>query len=156
MTTQARIVKTPKSSPGTKSQSLCDRCTAHCCRYFALQLDTPETKRDFEDLRWYLLHHDCEIWVQDGDWHLQINRPCKALGADHRCMIYDDRPEICREYTTDECDWHGGDYDYEHHFTHADQIAEFARNYLAAQRRKPKNNGKKKTTRTKRKKAARA
>ena len=30
---------------------------------------------------------------------------CKYLTADDRCGIYLNRPKICREYTTDECEY---------------------------------------------------
>ena len=50
--------------------------------------------------------------------------PCPHLGA-KGCGIYDTRPQICRSYSTDNCDYHGGDYNYDHLFTSADDLCKF-------------------------------
>ncbi|MEC7678378.1 MAG: hypothetical protein VX694_03850, partial [Planctomycetota bacterium] len=36
--------------------NLCEYCTAKCCHYFALAIDEPVNRRDFDFIRWYLLH----------------------------------------------------------------------------------------------------
>jgi len=46
----------------------CDKCTGLCCRYFALPIETPEEKADYDDIRWYLCHKDINVFVEDGDW----------------------------------------------------------------------------------------
>ncbi len=120
----------------SENGSLCEQCVALCCRYFAFQIDKPTTKRDFEDMRWYLLHEDSLIFVEDGEWYIQINRKCRALLPDNRCGIYENRPSICREYKTKGCDWHADEYNYEHLFTEPEQIAVFAREYLAKRRKR--------------------
>src|SRR5262245_15334947 len=51
-------------------QCLCDYCVAKCCRYFALPLDTPKKRRDFDTLRWFLLHQQTSIFVEKGTWYL--------------------------------------------------------------------------------------
>ena len=96
------------------TNGLCDQCVALCCRYYAFAVDTPKTRRDFDDIRWYMLHEDTIVFVEEGDWYVQVNRKCKALGPDNRCGVYDNRPAICRGYTTKGCDWHGDEYEYEH------------------------------------------
>jgi hypothetical protein len=83
-----------------------------------------------------MLHGDTIVFVEDDEWFIQINRKCKALLPDNRCGIYENRPEICREYTTEECDWHGEEYDYEHLFTEPEQIQVFAKEYLANKRKR--------------------
>jgi uncharacterized protein len=133
----------------SKTGSLCDQCVALCCRYFALSLDKPEKKRDFEDMRWYILHEDSIIFVEDGEWYLQVNRKCRHLLPDNRCGIYENRPTICRSYKTDACDWHADAYDYDYVFTEPEQLERFAKEYLANQRKK------KRRTQAKRKKTAR-
>jgi Fe-S-cluster containining protein len=67
---------------------------------------------------------------------VQVNRKCKALLPDNRCGIYHNRPTICRGYKTDACDWHADAYDYDHVFTEPEQIERFAKEYLAARRKK--------------------
>jgi Fe-S-cluster containining protein len=119
-------------------QSLCEQCVALCCRYFAFEIDKPTTRRDFEDLRWYILHQDTIIFVEAGRWYVQVNRPCKALLPDNRCGVYETRPTICRAYTTKNCDWHGDDYEYEQLFTEQEQIATYAKEYLAKRRKRRK------------------
>jgi|GEM_PF-477055 Fe-S-cluster containining protein len=126
-------VKLPVISNGA---GLCGQCVALCCRYFAFSIDKPKKKRDFEDLRWYILHEDTIIFVEDGQWYVQVNRKCKALLPDNRCGIYHNRPTICRGYKTDACDWHADAYDYDHVFTEPEQIERFAKEYLAARRKK--------------------
>ena len=118
----------------TDTESLCDQCVGLCCRYYAFAIEKPKNKRDFEDIRWYLLHEDSIVFVEDGDWYIQVNRKCKELLPDNRCGIYFTRPTICREYTTKGCDWHGDEYDYDHLFTEQEQVAEFAKEFLAKQR----------------------
>lgn len=118
------------------TQSLCEQCVALCCRYFAFAIEKPETHRDFEDIRWYMLHEDVIVFVEEGDWYIQVNRRCKALLPDNRCGIYENRPSICRGYTTEGCDWHGEEYEYDHLFTEPDQIQAFAKEYLANKRKR--------------------
>ncbi len=110
---------------------LCEHCTAACCRYIALPIDKPRTRRDFDDLRWYLMHENVSIFVEDGDWYIQFNTRCRNLRADNLCGVYETRPEICREYKAGDCDYSGGDYDYEYWFTHPDQMDAFIRQRFA-------------------------
>jgi Fe-S-cluster containining protein len=116
---------------------LCEHCTAACCRYIALPLDTPETHAEFEDLRWFLLHEQVSIFVEDGDWYIAMQTPCRHLQPDHRCGIYDTRPKICRAYTTENCDYHSGDYGWEHHFTSAAHLDEYLREHPLGLNGKP-------------------
>lgn len=104
---------------------LCEHCTAACCRYLALPIDKPTSARDYDDIRWYLMHRGVTVFVEEGDWYIQHEAACKNLGADNRCGIYDTRPEICQEYDADGCDYTGGSYGYDHLFTHAKQIEAF-------------------------------
>jgi Fe-S-cluster containining protein len=120
----------------SRSTDLCGKCVGLCCRYFALAIDKPETRRDFEDIRWYLLHEDSTVFVEDGQWYLQINRKCRALLPDNRCAIYEKRPPICRSYNTEKCDWHGDEYEYEHVFVDPDDVARYATEYLSKKRKR--------------------
>jgi len=77
-----------------------------CCRYFALPIDTPESREDFDDIRWYLCHEDISVFVEDGDWYLNVKNKCRHLSEkDYRCLIYDHRPTICRKYKHSDCDF---------------------------------------------------
>ena len=106
-------------------ENLCEHCTAKCCRYFALPIDTPKTKRDFDFMRWYLLHDRATIFVEEPTWYLLVHTTCKHLQDDQRCGIYHTRPQICREYTTDECEFEDS-FTYDRYFETPEQIHEFA------------------------------
>jgi Fe-S-cluster containining protein len=120
---------------------LCEHCSALCCQYIALEIDEPDTARDYDDIRWYLMHEDMSVFVEDGDWYLQINRRCKNLLPDNRCGIYETRPEICREYTTEDCDYHGGPYDYDHLFKEPAELEAFAAEALRKKKARKHGNG---------------
>lgn len=105
--------------------NLCEHCTAACCRYLAIPLDKPTCARDYDDIRWYLMHEKLLVFVEEGDWFIQFQTACKHIGADNRCSIYDIRPEICREYQAEGCDYSMAAYGYDHLFTHPKQIEDY-------------------------------
>lgn len=112
---------------------LCEYCTAKCCHYFALPIDVPDTWKDFEYIRWYLLHGRATVFIDEGDWYLMVHTVCKHLQNDHRCGIYETRPDICREYSIDNCEYED-DWTYEHYFETAEQIYEYAEAILPPRR----------------------
>ncbi|EKD27771.1 MAG: hypothetical protein ACD_79C00585G0009 [uncultured bacterium] len=91
----------------------CHLCNGKCCRYFAFEIDRPATKKDFDNLRWYLLHKNTLIFVDEKKWFIQLNNECEFLSNDNTCSIYDKRPEICKEYGLDE-----------NHKVHCDKLCE--------------------------------
>ncbi|HEY0008445.1 MAG TPA: YkgJ family cysteine cluster protein [Tepidisphaeraceae bacterium] len=128
---------------------LCEKCAALCCRYIALPIDNPESLKDFDNIRWYLVHENIVVFVEKRQWYIGIFTKCKHLQPDNRCGIYLERPMICREYTTDGCDYHGGEYGYSHLFTSAEQLREYAEKKLGVSmiptpepKRLPSRNGK--------------
>jgi len=112
-------------------RSLCDKCPAACCRYIALPFDEPTDKEAFEEVRWFLMHEGVSVFVTEGHWYISMAATCKHLTEDSRCDAYESRPQICRQYDTDNCDYGGGDYGYKLFFTHPEQVAEYARKKLA-------------------------
>lgn len=123
-------VKREDLKPG---EVLCDHCAAKCCRYFALPMDKPTDKKDFDYLRWFLLHERASAFVEDETWYLIVHTPCKHLRSDNLCGIYETRPEICREYTTDACEYED-DWVYEQYFETAEQVAEYTEAILPKKR----------------------
>jgi Fe-S-cluster containining protein len=84
----------------------CDGCDL-CCRHVAVEIDEPETKKEFDQIRWFLLHEDVWIFIDnDNSWNMQVNRPCVKL-KDGRCSYYENRPRICRDYSAESCEKHG-------------------------------------------------
>jgi len=107
-------------------ESQCDKCTGLCCRYFAFAIDTPEDRGDYDDIRWFLCHKGISVFVEDGDWYINVENRCRHLSEkDNRCRIYDKRPRICRQYRHADCDFVEGEYDYTLHFTNDKQMEEY-------------------------------
>lgn len=108
---------------------LCEHCTALCCRYIALPVETPTTREELDQIRWFLLHGGVSLFIEDGDWYISMETACRHLQPDFRCGIYETRPKICRDFSTDNCDYHAGDYGFEHHFTCPEHLEAYIRDY---------------------------
>jgi Fe-S-cluster containining protein len=121
------LVKAPKPDRKDvpKGANLCDYCTGKCCHYIALPIDTPENWKEFDYIRWYLSHEDISVFVEDGNWYLMVHRKCEYLLPDNRCGIYEVRPQICRDYTTDSCEYED-EYIYEKIFESEQQLFDYA------------------------------
>lgn len=103
---------------------LCQYCNGKCCRYFALPIDRPTRSKDFDFIRWYLLHEGATVFTDDSDWYLLVHAKCKHLGEDSFCQCYESRPQICRDYSTDVCEYED-DWTYEQYFETPEQIQEY-------------------------------
>jgi len=112
---------------------LCDYCTAKCCKYFALPVDKPTERKDYDFLRWFLLHERASAFVDEGTWYLIVHTRCKHLLPDNRCGIYDTRPQICRDYSTVDCEY-DDDWVYEQYFETAEQVQEYMEAVLPRKR----------------------
>jgi Fe-S-cluster containining protein len=104
---------------------LCDHCSAKCCRYFALPIEEPTAREDWEFVRWYLLHDAATVFMEEGDWYLLVHTECKHLQSDNRCGIYHTRPTICQEYSTNDCEYED-DWLYDRYLETAEQAGEYA------------------------------
>lgn len=105
-------------------ECLCDYCSAKCCRYFTVAIEEPETRADFDMIRWYLVHEHTTIFVEEGAWYLLVHAVCKNLQEDNRCGIYSTRPKICASYSTENCEY-DDDYTYEQYFETAQQMNDY-------------------------------
>jgi Fe-S-cluster containining protein len=119
----APVVK-PRREQVPAGANLCEYCTAKCCHYFALQIDAPTEWRDFEIIRWYMIHGDVALFTEDGDWYLLVYSVCRHLQPDRRCGIYETRPQICRDYTTKECEYED-DWVYDQYLETPEQVVEY-------------------------------
>ncbi len=126
-------IEKPRRDQLPSAANLCDYCTAKCCRYFALPIDTPEGWKDYEYIRWYLLHEHATVFIDEGSWYLMVHTTCKHLEDDHRCGIYETRPPICREYSTNNCEYED-DWTYDHYFETPEQVYEYAEAILPPRR----------------------
>ncbi|HEV2971662.1 MAG TPA: YkgJ family cysteine cluster protein [Pirellulales bacterium] len=114
----------PRREDLQPDEVLCSHCIAKCCRYFALPLDEPEDQEDFEFIRWFLLHDQATVFTEEGTWYLLVHTTCKHLQPDNRCGIYTTRPQVCRDYSTKDCEYED-DWVYDHYFETSEQVEEY-------------------------------
>jgi Fe-S-cluster containining protein len=96
--------------PAQSAVPPCTDCDSLCCRYLATEIDPPRSKRDYDDIRWYLLHRDVNVFLDAaGSWFLAFNRPCRELDAAGHCRRYATRPQLCREHgrQAGSCEFYG-------------------------------------------------
>ena len=110
----------------------CEACGAACCRYVAMEIDRPRSNKDYDTIRWYLLHENVSVFIDhDGDWFVEFKTVCRELDDSGRCRIYGERPWICREHGNDNlCEYF--DTPYVHSFSTPEELDA----YRAARRRK--------------------
>ncbi len=153
-----RLVRSPRRTPSGQrpkphrddlapGEGLCSHCPAKCCKYFALPIETPTQWEDFEYIRWYLLHDRAAVFTEDGDWYLLVYGRCRHLREDNLCAIYEERPRVCREYNTKDCEYEDA-WVYDQYFETPEQIEEYAealslgpRKGKAVRSPKPRNRG---------------
>jgi len=89
------------------SDTKCSRCHgSRCCTYVTEALGAaPRSKRDFEHLLWQVSHQGISIYKDSDGWYLLIDAPCSHLQSGGGCAIYDERPQICRDYDNDWCEY---------------------------------------------------
>jgi Fe-S-cluster containining protein len=85
------------------NKKLCGKCTS-CCEYVNIEIATPKTKDDFDEILWYLLHKNVYVWIgKKNKWHVVFLTKCKPLKKG-RCERYQTRPMLCREYCQEKCE----------------------------------------------------
>lgn len=88
------------------SENKCSFCPGtKCCVYLTQQLDTPRTMEDFDHLLWQLAHNDIQLYKDEDGWFLLILNRCQFLLPAGGCSIYATRPQVCRDYANDFCEY---------------------------------------------------
>ena len=88
------------------ARNKCSECKKTiCCTYITQQITTPRSKADFDYLLWQVSHQGIEIYKDDEGWFLLIPARCSHIQANGQCGIYETRPQICREYENDYCEF---------------------------------------------------
>ena len=64
------------------------------------------------------------IFVEKKKWYVQIHNECRELLADHRCGVYETRPQICRDHSTINCEYEE-DWTYDLFFEAPEQLEEY-------------------------------
>ena len=117
-----------KKNPKKKHENPCDKCIpAKCCMYFSIEIDEPEDENDYDDLLWIIAHRDVEMYVNDGDWFLMVQTPCRFYDPVKGCLIYPKRPRICKEHRLEECEF-DDDYGFDQHFHSYEELDRYIRN----------------------------
>jgi Fe-S-cluster containining protein len=120
--------KSKKKKPKINTKNPCDKCIpAKCCMYFSIEIDEPEDAGDYDDLLWIIAHKDVEIYVNEGDWFLMVQSPCRFYDPVKGCLIYPKRPRICRKHRLEECEFDEG-YDFDEHFHNYEELDRYIRN----------------------------
>ncbi len=129
----AEVRRKPRREEVPPDVCLCTHCTAKCCRYFALPIDTPTERKDFEYIRWFLFHERAAVFIEEGSWYILVYTKCKHLRADNLCGVYETRPQVCRDYSTRNCEYEE-DWVYDHYFETSEQVEEYAEAVLKPRR----------------------
>jgi hypothetical protein len=101
-----------------------------------LSIATPIRLADYRTIASYLARGRTLVYVEEKTriWYLVILARCGYLSRDNRCRVYFDRPKICREYTTADCEY-DEDWIFEKVFETAEQILEYAEATLSLRAR---------------------
>ena len=90
----------------TVTGNKCDLCTgSKCCNYVTQEIDEPSKMSDFDTLLWQLAHGNVQAYKDEDGWFLLFYTTCRFLADDGRCGIYETRPQMCREYSNDYCEY---------------------------------------------------
>ena len=76
-----------------------------CCQYITQKIEGPRSKEDFEHLLWQVSHENINIYKDDEGWYLLVTSRCNHLRPNGMCGIYEQRPQICRDYSNDYCEY---------------------------------------------------
>lgn len=84
----------------------CSRC-GNCCREIFFLIDKAYTEEGLDHLQW-ARHHGLKIAYREDPngrklWGVELDAPCKHLkeaeNGKTSCQIYENRPQMCRNYT---------------------------------------------------------
>ena len=88
------------------SENKCDLCIKSiCCSYITQSIDTPRSKAAFQQLIWQVSHRGVSIYKDSDGWFLLFETRCEHLEENGNCGIYERRPQICRDYDNDYCEY---------------------------------------------------
>ena len=91
----------------------CGECGGSCCKYVAIEIDKPSSKTNYDNIRWYLLHENVNVFVDhDGHWYIEFRTPCLKQLEDNNCRSHAARPKICAGHgnAEGECEFYDSPY----------------------------------------------
>jgi Fe-S-cluster containining protein len=65
------------------------------------------------------------VFTEEDVWYLLVHNRCKMLRDDNLCSQYETRPQICRDYTTKNCEY-DDEWVYDHYWETPEQVVEYA------------------------------
>ncbi len=111
----------------------CSDC-GQCCTYIAVEIDNPSTHEDYDHVYWYLTHRGVSVYVAwEGDWFVEFETVCEHLSEARTCGIYEERPEMCSDFSWQECEKTTGETAWKYRFTKPAELLEFM------QEKRPRN-----------------
>ena len=88
------------------SENKCSFCVGtKCCVYVTQEMETPRSISDFDHLMWQLAHQNMQAYKDEDGWFLIAMNKCQFLLPQGACGIYETRPQICRDYSNDFCEY---------------------------------------------------
>src|SRR5436190_17100327 len=58
-----------------------------CCRYVTAQIKSPRSRVDYDEIRWFLLHENIQVFIDEDGWYIEFATRCRKLDG-WRCSIY--------------------------------------------------------------------
>ncbi len=109
----------------------CEECDAECCRYVTTIIDAPENAADWDEIRWLLIHKGVSVYVdEDGDWNVEVPANCKYLDEEtKKCGNYENRPQVCRDHGTHECEENDDAFDPDICFESEEDLDEYLKEH---------------------------
>lgn len=98
-------MKSAHDSAAVEKRRCQQECKGRCCRYITIVVPAPKRKVDFDELSWFLAHQNISVYVEARRWHVEVQSRCKHLGTNNLCEIYENRPDVCRDYEIETCEY---------------------------------------------------
>lgn len=111
-------------------ENKCSRCPGtKCCTYMTEAIGAaPRSKSDFQHLLWQISHKGVEIYKDEEGWYLMFQGNCEHLRPNGACNIYDERPQICRDYENDWCEMDTpAEEGFELYFRHYQELLDYCK-----------------------------
>lgn len=104
----------------------CSQCKGMCCKYVSIAIEAPQSRKDFDCLRWYVCHEGVSLFMEKGKWYVMVGNICRHLDLKtHLCGIYQTRPDICREFPPVNCDFRSEEYGHDLHFNNDEELDKY-------------------------------
>ena len=111
------------------AETKCSFCAGtKCCIYVTQEMETPRSMSDFDHMLWQLAHQDMQVYKDEDGWFLIAMNKCQFLKAGGGCGIYETRPQICRDYSNDFCEYdEPAEIHFEYYFKTYQELDEYCR-----------------------------